>query len=194
MHVLLPYLYIIRETSNTQQVHLLHDHDGAIRCWVRNAGEAETFAHLILVERGAVALVDRALGELARACRACTRLARVRQLDAISQSLIQDKRTQTSCMISHDLARIPDPGRHISDTSPTATGRQPSTAWRPLHPLNAHAASHLIEGGASWCTQRRRGRGRGPRGRCWQTSRSGAPVQVSYPRRRGRPPPCAWRR
>merc|ERR1711988_597710 len=73
-----------------EEVLLLLRLNGAVRRRVRDARQHKAVAHLVVVEERAVRLVDRALLDDARAAGARARTARVRHLDAILLSLVED--------------------------------------------------------------------------------------------------------
>merc|ERR1719310_1180066 len=75
--------------ARLEEVLLLVRQDRAVRRRVRDAGEAVAVAHLVVVEEGAVGLVDRARRHLARARRARARAARVRQVEAVLLGLVE---------------------------------------------------------------------------------------------------------
>merc|ERR1719356_1710000 len=64
--------------------------DGHVRGGVRDAGQAEAIARLVVVEESLVRLVDGALDDLPRAARARACAARVGQLNALLLGLVQD--------------------------------------------------------------------------------------------------------
>merc|ERR1719408_528840 len=76
--------------EDLEEVLLLLRLDRAVRRRVRDAGQHEAVAHLVVVQERAVRLVDGARGHLARAAGARARTARVRHLDAILLGLVED--------------------------------------------------------------------------------------------------------
>merc|ERR1719152_205554 len=78
--------------SRLEELLLLVGEDGAVRGRVRDARQAEAVAHLVVVEEGAVRLVDGARDDLARARRARARTARVRHVNAILLRLVDHVR------------------------------------------------------------------------------------------------------
>ena len=56
--------------------------DGAIGRWIGNAGQDVALGHLVLVEEILLRVVDRSRNDFANAGAACSRSARIRQVDA----------------------------------------------------------------------------------------------------------------
>ena len=78
------------QTGNLEEVLLLVGLNGAVGGGVGDARKRKALAHLVLVEEGAVRLVDGAGGDDARAGRAGAGAARIRKVNAVLLSLVED--------------------------------------------------------------------------------------------------------